>query len=346
MEKEGVVNKLIKDLTDKSLKKEDSDDSSKQEKKLKKNQSVEKLIKVRDAHLEGVPSLEISIKEKAFKALKNAGDDLKREIAAHLEKEIAKDTLNKAVAAETLVKERSTDILKKAGDEFKRQIASDVLRKVEAADILDKARAADTLEKASSTGIKEKAKAIVVLKKVSDELRKETETEIDNMKTADAGNFLKKANMADTLLEAAELLNKMMNNQKQKKIATEILKKARDMDSQEKKRVSVSLDIALEELKKAANEIKREMTGKKAMKEIETEDTTRKEDQMETDARKVDALKKLKDVKPDDEDSRKEKVIKVLEKDAKEVDASKKSKDVKPDDEDSRKSYQSFRKRC
>merc|ERR1712032_1253314 len=97
--------------------------------------------------------------------MNEAESSLKREIASHLEKEIAQETLRKAKEAEIILNNQSSSILKRTGDELKRQVAMGVLNEnINHQEVKDKAKVAELLEHVNSSSEVQKEMAVRVLK--------------------------------------------------------------------------------------------------------------------------------------------------------------------------------------
>merc|ERR1712032_943411 len=143
--------------------------------------------------------------------MNEAESSLKREIASHLEKEIAQETLRKAKEAEIILNNQSSSILKRTGDELKRQVAMEVL--------------------------------------------------IENFRKIDPVKILDETNISDVFKYAVMKLKDMIENQKERTIAKEILEKAEKADMKEKKIALSVVERAIKDMTKSSK-LKREIEGR------------------------------------------------------------------------------------
>jgi len=193
-----------------------------------------------------------------------AESSLKREIASHLEKEIAQETLRKAKEAEIILNNQSSSILKRTGDELKRQVAMEVLNEnINHQEVKDKAKVAELLEHVNSSSEVQKEMAVRVLKKAIEGLGEETN--IENFRKIDPVKILDETNISDVFKYAVMKLKDMIENQKERTIAKEILEKAEKADMKEKKIALSVVERAIKDMTKSSNELKREIEGREIL---------------------------------------------------------------------------------
>lgn len=221
---------------------------------FEKNLLIEDIVKEKNLNIIGAPILEIGIKQRGSRSMNEADSFLKTEMTSHLEKEIALDTLRKTKDAENILNKNTEKILKKCGDELKKQVAEDVLKEIKHDDILDKARAAAILERIGTTDISEKE----MVKRVFIMVAKEYMIN-ENFDKLDAVRALDETNISDIFNFGAEKLQDMIENHKERLIAQRIFENSLSADLEDKKKASGSADRAIEEMKKAERELKREL---------------------------------------------------------------------------------------
>jgi len=154
--------------------------------------------------------------------------------------------------------------LKRTGDELKRQVAMEVLNEnINHQEVKDKAKVAELLEHVNSSSEVQKEMAVRVLKKAIEGLGEETN--IENFRKIDPVKILDETNISDVFKYAVMKLKDMIENQKERTIAKEILEKAEKADMKEKKIALSVVERAIKDMTKSSNELKREIEGREIL---------------------------------------------------------------------------------